>query len=70
MIGTFNVRMPDELLLKRIKIDSIEQGVSLQDYAQVCFSEFLSLPISMRRCKFAHRVKRKTVGAKPRVNTH
>ena len=65
MIGTFNVRMRDELLLKRIKIDSIEQGVSLQDYAQVCFSEFLSLPISMRRCKFAHRVKRKTVGAKP-----
>jgi hypothetical protein len=48
-------------LLKRMKKDAVEHGVSIQDYTAVCFEQFLSHPIDARRNKFS-RISKKTAG--------
>ena len=55
-------RIP-EPLAKRMKKDAVEHGVSMQDYTALCYKEFLSNPINVRRAKF-DRVSRKIEGRK------
>lgn len=57
-----NVRLPEDLA-KRVKIDAIEIGVPLAEYAAGAFGAFLAKNIGQRRCHFDG-VRRKVMGRK------
>jgi len=59
-----NIDLP-EALLKRMKKDAVEMGVSLSDYTAETFQTFLSKPVASRRVYFEG--KRKTMGRKIKV---
>ena len=66
MLVQLNTRLP-EALARRVKKDAIEHGISVEDYASLCFRRFLNIPISERRQHVTLNGDRKTHGRKIRL---
>lgn len=61
MVKQLNVEIP-ETLVKRIKLDAVDLGVSLNEYGRQAFERFLSMKKLQRRVYFADQRQRKIYG--------